>query len=251
MATSLFPDAAMLPKPPPRSVDFQTNRGPSAGHSFRRPVSADFPSLCAPRHCDHSGAAARRVEVRTGIMPNVSSLCIFVMLYQSRAKSKCDPPNHGPRLGQTKSAATTQLPGSASFRRQCRSAIQTVAFEIDPHFRCKPVHGGGNGSETHRATPSDRNGGRVNLVAVDGHAEALKPDELDGNSRGSSGQSTQQCLVEWPRRSKYSLAGTIPAANPKAGVQSEMVLWHRGELPSHGLSPVEMIQCFSTSDFAS
>jgi prepilin-type N-terminal cleavage/methylation domain-containing protein/prepilin-type processing-associated H-X9-DG protein len=48
--------------------------------------------------------------------------------------------------------------------------------------------GGDDGSETHRATPSDRNGGRVNVVAVDGHAEALKPDELDGKSRGFGGQ---------------------------------------------------------------
>ncbi len=49
--------------------------------------------------------------------------------------------------------------------------------------------GGSDGSEVHRATPSDRNGGRVNLVMVDGHAEALKPDELDGKNLGSGGQA--------------------------------------------------------------
>jgi prepilin-type N-terminal cleavage/methylation domain-containing protein/prepilin-type processing-associated H-X9-DG protein len=49
--------------------------------------------------------------------------------------------------------------------------------------------GGSDGSEVHRATPSDRNGGRVNLVMVDGHAEALKPDELDGRNLGAGGQA--------------------------------------------------------------
>lgn len=48
--------------------------------------------------------------------------------------------------------------------------------------------GGGDGSEVHRATPSGRNGGRVNLVMVDGHAEALKPDELDGKRPGTGGE---------------------------------------------------------------
>ena len=42
--------------------------------------------------------------------------------------------------------------------------------------------GGSDGSDLHRATPSDRNGGRVNLVLVDGHAKALKPDGLDGRN---------------------------------------------------------------------
>jgi prepilin-type processing-associated H-X9-DG protein len=48
--------------------------------------------------------------------------------------------------------------------------------------------GGSDGSEVHRATPSDRNGGRVNLVMVDGHAEALKPDDLDGKRPGTGGE---------------------------------------------------------------
>ena len=48
--------------------------------------------------------------------------------------------------------------------------------------------GGSDGSELHRATPSDRNGGRVNLVMVDGHAEALSPDKLDGKNLGTDGQ---------------------------------------------------------------
>ncbi len=47
--------------------------------------------------------------------------------------------------------------------------------------------GGNDYSEVHRATPSDRNGGRVNLVTVDGHAEALKPEELDGKNFGPGG----------------------------------------------------------------
>jgi len=45
--------------------------------------------------------------------------------------------------------------------------------------------GGEDGSEVHRATPSTRNGGRVNLVLVDGHAEALKPEALDGQGPGA------------------------------------------------------------------
>jgi len=48
--------------------------------------------------------------------------------------------------------------------------------------------GGGDGSDLHRATPSDRNGGRVNLVLVDGHAEALRRDALDGTAPASGGQ---------------------------------------------------------------
>jgi prepilin-type N-terminal cleavage/methylation domain-containing protein/prepilin-type processing-associated H-X9-DG protein len=48
--------------------------------------------------------------------------------------------------------------------------------------------GGSDGSELHRATPSDRNGGRVNVVMVDGHAEALRPDDLDGRRIGTGGQ---------------------------------------------------------------
>ncbi len=42
--------------------------------------------------------------------------------------------------------------------------------------------GGSDGSDAHRATPAARNGGLVNLVMVDGHAEALKPEELDGRT---------------------------------------------------------------------
>lgn len=40
--------------------------------------------------------------------------------------------------------------------------------------------GGSDGSDAHRATPAERNGGRVNLVMVDGHATAMLPAELDG-----------------------------------------------------------------------
>jgi hypothetical protein len=47
--------------------------------------------------------------------------------------------------------------------------------------------GGSDGSELHRATPAERNDGRVNLVAVDGHAEALKLDQLDGRRLRADG----------------------------------------------------------------
>ncbi len=43
--------------------------------------------------------------------------------------------------------------------------------------------GGEDFSDAHRATPSGRNGGRVNLVLVDGHAEGLTPHALDGRRR--------------------------------------------------------------------
>jgi prepilin-type N-terminal cleavage/methylation domain-containing protein/prepilin-type processing-associated H-X9-DG protein len=41
--------------------------------------------------------------------------------------------------------------------------------------------GGSDGSDAHRATPADRNGGRVNVVMVDGHARAMSLAELDGH----------------------------------------------------------------------
>lgn len=45
--------------------------------------------------------------------------------------------------------------------------------------------GGDDGSDAHRATPSDRNGGRVNVLMVDGHAVSLRPEDLDGRRNGS------------------------------------------------------------------
>lgn len=48
--------------------------------------------------------------------------------------------------------------------------------------------GGNDGSDAHRATPSDRNGGKVNLSFVDGHAEGLTPEELDGLNKDGSGK---------------------------------------------------------------
>jgi prepilin-type N-terminal cleavage/methylation domain-containing protein/prepilin-type processing-associated H-X9-DG protein len=46
--------------------------------------------------------------------------------------------------------------------------------------------GGDDGSDAHRATPSDRNAGRVNAVMVDGHAVSMKPGELDGRTASTS-----------------------------------------------------------------
>jgi len=42
--------------------------------------------------------------------------------------------------------------------------------------------GGTDGSDAHRATPADRNQGRVNLLIVDGHAVGLSRPELDGQT---------------------------------------------------------------------
>jgi prepilin-type N-terminal cleavage/methylation domain-containing protein/prepilin-type processing-associated H-X9-DG protein len=47
--------------------------------------------------------------------------------------------------------------------------------------------GGEDGSDAHRATPSDRNSGRVNAVMADGHAVALSPEELDGKRLSRAG----------------------------------------------------------------
>ena len=47
--------------------------------------------------------------------------------------------------------------------------------------------GGDDGSDAHRATPSERNGGRVNLVMVDGHAVAMSLADLDGKKIGVGG----------------------------------------------------------------
>jgi len=47
--------------------------------------------------------------------------------------------------------------------------------------------GGGDGSDAHRATPAARNNGKVNAVFVDGHAQAMSPEELDGLSTDGSG----------------------------------------------------------------
>ena len=52
--------------------------------------------------------------------------------------------------------------------------------------------GGDDGSEAHRATPSDRNGGRVNLVTVDGHAEALTPGDLDFENAGDAVEALER-----------------------------------------------------------
>jgi prepilin-type N-terminal cleavage/methylation domain-containing protein/prepilin-type processing-associated H-X9-DG protein len=46
--------------------------------------------------------------------------------------------------------------------------------------------GGSDGSDAHRATPSDRNAGRVNALMVDGHAVSMKPEELDARQAQGS-----------------------------------------------------------------
>jgi len=47
--------------------------------------------------------------------------------------------------------------------------------------------GGNDGSDAHRATPSERNSGRANWVGVDGHAESATLRQLDG--RGTTPNS--------------------------------------------------------------
>jgi prepilin-type N-terminal cleavage/methylation domain-containing protein/prepilin-type processing-associated H-X9-DG protein len=71
-----------------------------------------------------------------------------------------DPPLGSVSLGSRGSRKSSAAPGSGN-----------------AHYE-----GGSDDSVLYRATPAARNGGRVNLVLVDGHAEALKPDALDGRS---------------------------------------------------------------------
>src|SRR4051812_10744151 len=51
--------------PAPRPVDFQSNLGPSLGHSFNRPVSGETPVRSAPRQPGQSAATAADVPSPT------------------------------------------------------------------------------------------------------------------------------------------------------------------------------------------
>ena len=73
-----------------------------------------------------------------------------------------DPPLGSQVLGSTGSRKSSASPGSG-----------TAYYE-----------GGDDGSDAHRATPSDRNAGRVNVMMVDGHAAAMTRAELDGSKMG-------------------------------------------------------------------
>ena len=77
-----------------------------------------------------------------------------------------DPPLGSVRLGSQGSRKTAAGPGAGN-----------AYYE-----------GGDDGSDLHRATPAPRNGGRVNLVFVDGHTEALLPGPLDGLSANGQGR---------------------------------------------------------------
>ena len=73
-----------------------------------------------------------------------------------------DPPLGSQTLGSTGSRKSSATPGSGN-----------AYYE-----------GGDDGSDAHRATPSDRNGGRVNVTMVDGHAVGMSRVELDGGKTG-------------------------------------------------------------------
>lgn len=76
-----------------------------------------------------------------------------------------DPPLGSVELGSRGSRKTSATPGAGN-----------AYYE-----------GGGDGVAAHRATPAARNGGRVNLVMVDGHARPLKLPELDGRNATTTG----------------------------------------------------------------
>jgi len=71
----------------------------------------------------------------------------------------------------------SQLLGSNGSRKSSASPGSGNAY----------YEGGDDGSDAHRATPSARHGGRVNLVMVDGHAVAMSLEELDGRKLGAGG----------------------------------------------------------------
>jgi prepilin-type N-terminal cleavage/methylation domain-containing protein/prepilin-type processing-associated H-X9-DG protein len=68
----------------------------------------------------------------------------------------------------------SQVLGSAGSRKSSATPGSGNAY----------YEGGDDGSDAHRATPSDRNGGRVNVMMVDGHAVAMTRMELDGGKTG-------------------------------------------------------------------
>ncbi|MBM3841060.1 MAG: prepilin-type N-terminal cleavage/methylation domain-containing protein [Verrucomicrobia bacterium] len=76
-----------------------------------------------------------------------------------------DPPLGSERLGSNGSRKSSPTPGPGN-----------AYYE-----------GGDDSSDAHRATPTGRNGGRVNVVMVDGHARAMTPEELDGKKSGTGG----------------------------------------------------------------
>ena len=71
----------------------------------------------------------------------------------------------------------SQLLGSQGSRKSSASPGPGNAY----------YEGGDDGSDAHRATPSERNGGRVNLVLVDGHAVGMTVEELNGKKTGAGG----------------------------------------------------------------
>src|SRR5580704_4875428 len=68
--------------PSPTPVVFQSSLGPSAGHAFKRPVSAEWPSRFTPRHCGQSSAASARAakEARTRVVNKTSGRFIAGLL---------------------------------------------------------------------------------------------------------------------------------------------------------------------------
>jgi hypothetical protein len=49
--------------------------------------------------------------------------------------------------------------------------------------------GGDDGSDAHRATPSERNSGRMNWVGVDGHADSVSRKQIDGVGLRADGRA--------------------------------------------------------------
>ena len=120
------------------------------------PFHASDTSIARP---DHTVAVGDTKGTRQGADSNpygVGGSGVYVL----------DPPLGSVALGSRGSRKSSASPGSGN-----------AYYE-----------GGSDGSELHRATPAGRNGGRVNLVLLDGHAEAMASERLDGRKVGTVGQ---------------------------------------------------------------
>src|SRR5579864_2532293 len=66
------------------SFTLQIMGGPSFGHSFSKPRSADTPSRLGPRHCGQSWAEANAVTRATQQTPSALNPCLSVFIHGFR-----------------------------------------------------------------------------------------------------------------------------------------------------------------------
>ena len=121
------------------------------------PFHASDSSLAAPANTVALGDTKGARKGSAGLPYGADGSGVYVI----------DPPLGSQTLGSTGSRKSSATPGSGN-----------AYYE-----------GGDDGSDAHRATPSDRNAGRVNVLLVDGHAVAMTSAELDGAKTGGVNNS--------------------------------------------------------------